>query len=73
MLFLLVTFINLKTRQFIVVKGSAYGKGTNYMHEIVQYRGQNCFVPICGMCFIKCNKYFTKKDYTEEVFFFHSN
>ena len=35
----------LNTRQFNVVKRSPYGKSTNYMQEIVEYRGQNCFIP----------------------------
>ena len=50
---------------FAFVKRSAYGRGPNYMQEIVEYHGQNCYIPNSGMCFIKCIKYFTKKDYTE--------
>ena len=34
-------YYKLNTPQFKVVKRSAYGKGTNYMQEIVQYYGQN--------------------------------
>ena len=60
----------LDTPQFRVVKRSASGKGTNYMKEIVEYYGQNCYIPTFGMCFIKCIKYFTKKDYTEEFLTF---
>ena len=56
----------LNTPQFNVVKPSAYGKGTNYMQEVVVYHGQNCYFPTSGHCFIKCIKYFTQKDYTEE-------
>ena len=56
----------LDTPQFKVVKRSAYGKGTNHMQEIVEYHGRNCYIPTSGVCFIKCIKYFTKKDYTEE-------
>ena len=55
----------LNTPQFKVVKRSAYGRGTNYMQEIVEYHGQNCYIPTSGMCFIKCINYFTKKDYTK--------
>ena len=66
-----VTFIGcvykLNTPQFNVVRRSAYGKGTTYTQEIVEYREPNCYIPISGMCFIKCINYFTKKDYTEEV------
>ena len=54
------------TPHFKVVKRSAYGRGTNYMQEIIEYHGQNCYIPTSGMCFIKCINYFTKKDYTEE-------
>ena len=59
----------LNTPQFKVVKRSAYGKGTNHMQEIVEYHGQNCYIPTSGMCFIKCINYFTKKDYTEFLTF----
>ena len=60
----------LNTPQFKVVKRSAYGRGTNYMQEIVEYHGQNCYIPNSGMCFIKCINRFTKKDYTEEFLTF---
>ena len=60
----------LNTPQFNVVRRSAYGRGTNYMQEIVEYHGQNCYIPTSGMCFIKCINFFTKKDYTEEFLTF---
>ena len=40
------------------------------MQEIVEYHGQNCFIPTSGNCFIKCIKYFTRKDYAEEILTF---
>ena len=55
----------LNTPQFNVVKGSANGKGTNYVKEIVEYHGQKCYIPTSGRCFIKCFKYFTNKNYAE--------
>ena len=60
----------LNTPQFNVVKGSAYGKCTNYMQEIVEYHGQNCYIPTSGHCFIKSIKYFTQKENTEEFLTF---
>ena len=60
----------LNTPQFKVVRWSAYGRGTNYMQEIVEYLGQSCYIPSSGMCFIKCRNYFTKKDHTEEFLTF---
>ena len=58
--------LKLNTPQFKVVKRSAYAKGTNYLKEIVEYRGQNCHIPTFGMCFIRFFKCSTVKDYTEE-------
>ena len=60
----------INTPHLKIVKRSAYGRGTNYMQEIVQYHGRNCYIPISGKCFIKCINYFTKKDYTEEFLTF---
>ena len=60
----------LNTPQFNVVKRNAYAKGTNFLQEIVEYRGKNCYIPTSGHCFIKCNKYFANKDYTEEFLTF---
>ena len=60
----------LNTPQFNVVRRSVYGRGTNYMQEIVEYHGQNCYIPTSGKCFIKCINYFTKEDYTEEFLTF---
>ena len=69
-----VTFIGyvykINTAQFNVVRRSAYGRRINYMQEIVEYHGQNCYIPTSGMCFIKCINYFTKNDYTEEFLTF---
>ena len=60
----------INTPQFNVVRRNAYGRGTIYMPEIVEYQGQNCYIPTSGICFIKCINYFTKKDYTEEFLTF---
>ena len=60
----------LKTPQFKIVKRSTYGKGSNYMQEIVEYHGQNCSIPTSGIGFIKFINRFTKKDYTEEFLTF---
>ena len=62
----------LDTPQFKVVRRSAYGKGTNYMQEIVEYHGHNCCIPTSGMCFINCINYFTKKRLHRRIFNIHS-
>ena len=57
------------TTQFARVNRSQYGRGTDFKQDIVEYIGNNCYSPTSGNCFIKCNKYFTKKDYTEDICF----
>ena len=37
------------------------------MRENFEHLGQNCYTPTSGMCFIKCTKYNTNRDYTEEI------
>ena len=56
----------LNTPQFKVLKRSADAEGPIYMKKIVESHGQKCYIPNSGMCFIKCNNFFTNKDYTEE-------
>ena len=59
-------FYKLNTPEFNKVNRSQYGRGTDYKQDIVEFIGNNCCTPASGNCFIKCNKYFTKKDYTQE-------
>ena len=60
----------INTPHFKIVKRNAYGRGTKYVQEIVEYHGRNCYIPTSGMCFIKYINYFTKKDYTQEFLTF---
>ena len=56
----------LDTRQFKKVNISQYGNGCHFKHEIIEYRGNNCFIPTKGYCFIKCNNFLTGQDYKEQ-------
>ena len=56
----------LNTPEFKKVNRSQFGRGTDFKQDIVEYIGNNCFIPTSGNCFIKYIIYFTKKDYTEE-------
>ena len=60
----------LNTPEFKKVNRSQYGRGTDFKQDIVEYIGNNCYIPTSGNCFIKCINYFTKKDYTEEFLTF---
>ena len=41
------------TPQFKKVNRSQYGNGCDFKHEIIEYRGNNCFIPTKGYCFVK--------------------
>ena len=63
-------WFQLNTRECKKVKRSQYGRGTDFKQDIVEYIGDNCYIPTSGNCFIKCINYFTKKDYTQEFLTF---
>ena len=52
------------------VNRSEFGRGKDFKQDIVEYIGNNCYIPTSGICFIKCINYFTKKYYTEEFLTF---
>ena len=60
----------LNTPEFKKVNRSQYARGTDFKQYIVEHIGNNCYSPTSGNCFIKCMKYFTKKDYTQEILTF---
>ena len=39
--------------QFFLLNRSQYGNGCDFKHEIIEYRGKNCFIPKKIYCFIK--------------------
>ena len=56
----------LDTPQFNKVNRSQYGNGCDFKHEIIKYRGNNCFIPTKGYCFIKCVSFLTGRDYKQQ-------
>ena len=58
---------------FNKVNRSQYGNGCDFKHEIIEYRGNNCFIPTKGYCFVKCNKYLTGQDYKQQYLEFIRN
>ena len=59
--------------QFNRVNRSQYGNGCEFKHEIIEYRGSNCFIPTKGYCFTKCINYLTGQDYKQEYLDFIRN
>ena len=60
----------INTPEFKKVNRSQYGRGTDFKQDIVEYIGNNCYIPTSGNCFIKCINYVIKKEYTEEFLTF---
>ena len=54
------------TPQFNKVNRSQYGNGCSFDKIIIEYRGDNCFIPTKGYCFIKCINYLTGQDYKQQ-------
>ena len=63
----------LNTPQFNKVNRSQYGNGCSFDKIIVQYRGNNCFIPTKGYCFVKCVNYLTGQDYKQQYLDFIRN
>ena len=61
------------TPQFNKVNRSQYGNGCDFKHEIIEYRGNNCFIPTKGYCFVKCINFLTGQDYKQQYLEFIRN
>ena len=53
------------TPQFNLANRSQYGNGCDFKAEIIEYRGNICFIPTKGYCFVKCNNFITGEDNRE--------
>ena len=49
---------------------SQYGNGCDFKHDIIEYRGNNCFIPTKGYCFVKCVNFLTGQDYKQQYLYF---
>ena len=58
---------------FNKVNRSQYGNGCDFKHEIIEYRGNNCFIPTKGYCFVKCINFLTGQDYKQQYLEFIRN
>ena len=63
----------INTPKFNKVKRSEFGNGCDFKHEIIEYRGNNCFIPTKGYCFVKCINFLTGQDYKDKYLEFIRN
>ena len=63
----------INTPQFNKVNRSQYGNGCSFDKIIIEYQGNNCFIPTKGYCFVKCVNFSTGQDYKEQYLDFIRN
>ena len=63
----------INTPQFKKINRSQFGNGCDFKHEIIEYKGNNCYIPTKGYCFVKCINYLTGQDYKEQYLEFIRN
>ena len=57
-------------RNFKGVNRSEHGRGANEFNTILEYEGENFYIPSGNACFLKCVKYIFNKDFSMEYFEF---
>ena len=60
----------INTPIFNKVNRSQYGNGCDFQREIIEHRGNNCFIPTIGYCFVKCINFLTGQHYKQQYFDF---
>ena len=58
---------------FNKVNRSRYSNGVVFDKIIIEYQGNNCFIPTKRYCFIKCINFLTGQDYREQYLDFTRN
>ena len=61
------------TPQFKKVNRSQYGNGCSFDKIIHEYKGNNCYIPTKGYCFVKCINFLTGQDYKQQYLEFIRN
>ena len=54
------------TPMFNKVNRSQYGNGCSFDKIIIEYQGNNCYIPTKVYCFIECFNYLTGQDYKQQ-------
>ena len=55
-------------RNFKRLNMSQHGSGVKNFYNILEYEGRNCYILNGNACFLKCKKYFFKKDFSMDFF-----
>ena len=63
----------LNNPEFRQINRAEFGRGTDFLKDIIEVKGINCYIPSSGYCFLKCINYLTGKDYKKEFLDFIRN
>ena len=63
----------LNNPEFRQINRAEFGRGTDFLKDIIEVKGFNCYIPSSGYCFLKCVNYLTGKDYKKEFLDFIRN
>ena len=66
-------FYKLNTPQLKFVNGSQYGNVCSYDQKILDYPGNNFFIPTKGYCFLKCISFLSGQNYKQQYLGFIRN
>ena len=72
-IYICVCVCKLNTPDFSMINRSQYGNECDFKHEILKYRGNNCFLPTKIYCLVKCINYLIGKDYNQQLLVFITN
>ena len=63
----------INTPQFNLVSRSQYGNGCDFKHEIIENRGNDCFIPTKGYCFVESINYLSVEIHKRQYLDFITN
>ena len=66
-------FYKLGSPHFNKVNRSQYGNGCDFEHEIIENRGNNCYIPAKCYCFVNCVNFLTGEDYKQQYLDFNGS
>ena len=66
-------FYKMYTTEFNPVNRSQYVNACEFKHEVIEYQGNNCFIPTKGYCFVKCINFITGQNYKQQFLEFIRN
>ena len=49
-----------------MINRSLYGNGCDFKHQMIEYRGNICYIPTKSFCSLNCINFLTGDDYKQQ-------